>query len=206
MIITLLRKPLEGTVAENALQHGCGAINIDATRVGTEARTYKGAGKTDKVYSESGAGMLDGRGKEMVFSVEGRWPANFILTHLEGCELKGTKKVKGAISKPSVGNKAKTSISMNNSKDGIHRVGHADEDGNEDVADWACVDGCPVKTLDEQSGISKSTGGRIGNKQGAYAHQGPGGWSTDYTKGDPGFGDEGGASRFFMQFKKDPEE
>jgi hypothetical protein len=150
--------------------------------------------------------MLDGRGKEMVFSVEGRWPANFILNHLEGCELKGTKKVKGAISKPSVGNKAKTSISMNNSKDGIHRVGHADEDGNEEVADWECVEVCPVKTLDEQSGISKSTGGRIGNKQGAYAHQGPGGWSTDYTKGDPGFGDEGGASRFFMQFKKDPEE
>jgi hypothetical protein len=206
MIITLLRKPLEGTVAENALQHGCGAINIDATRVGTEARTYKGAGKTDKVYSESGAGMLDGRGKEMVFSVEGRWPANFILTHLEGCELKGTKKVKGAISKPSVGNKAKTSISMNNSKDGIHRVGHADEDGNEEVADWECVEGCPVKTLDEQSGISKSTGGRIGNKQGIYSHQGATGWSTGYTKGDPGFGDEGGASRFFMQFKKDPEE
>ncbi len=79
MIITLLRKPLEGTVAENTLKHGCGAINIDATRVGTEARTYKGSGKSEMVYSESRAGMSDGRGKEMEFKVEGRWPANFIL-------------------------------------------------------------------------------------------------------------------------------
>jgi hypothetical protein len=35
MIITILRKPLEGTVAENTLKHGCGALNIDATRVST---------------------------------------------------------------------------------------------------------------------------------------------------------------------------
>jgi hypothetical protein len=56
-----------------------GALNIDTTRVGTEARSYKGAGKTDKVYSESGAGMLDGRGRDMEFSAVGRWPANFIL-------------------------------------------------------------------------------------------------------------------------------
>ena len=203
MIVTILRKPLEGSVAENTLKYGCGSINIDATRVGTEARTYKGAGKTDKVYSESGAGMLDGRGKEMRFSVEGRWPANFILSHLEGCELKGTKKVKGAISKPSVGNEAKTSISMNNSKEGIHRVSHADEDGKETIADWACVEGCPVVELDRQSGVSKSTGGRIGNKGGAYSHLGETGFKDNAIKGDPGFGDEGGASRFFKQFKKD---
>jgi hypothetical protein len=160
MIITILRKPLEGSVADNALKHGCGAINIDATRVGTEARTYKGAGKTDKVYSESGAGMLDGRGKDMEFSVEGRWPANFILTHLEGCTSQGDA--------------------------------------------WVCVEGCPAKEIDSQSGVSKSTGGRIGNKGGAYSHLGETGFKDNAVKGDPGFGDEGG-SRFFKQFKKDSE-
>ena len=36
MIITILRKPLEGTVAENTLKHGCGALNIDDTRVAGE--------------------------------------------------------------------------------------------------------------------------------------------------------------------------
>lgn len=77
--IILARKPLAGTVVQNTLEHGCGGLNIGGCRVGDEPRTYKGAGKTDKVYSESGAGMLDGRGREMIFSVEGRWPANVLL-------------------------------------------------------------------------------------------------------------------------------
>lgn len=34
MLITLARKPLEGNVANNCLQHGTGALNIDATRIG----------------------------------------------------------------------------------------------------------------------------------------------------------------------------
>jgi hypothetical protein len=159
MIITILRKPLEGSVAENTLKHGCGSINIDSTRVGTEARTYKGMGnKVGNQENADGSSIYwmskppttkskrEGASGNMEFSVEGRWPANFILTHLEGCELRGTKKVKGAISKPSVGNEAKTSISMNNSKEGIHRVSHADEDGKETIADWACVEGCPFKS------------------------------------------------------------
>jgi site-specific DNA-methyltransferase (adenine-specific) len=51
--------------------------------------------------------------------------------------------------------------------------------------------------LDEQSGTSKSTGGRIGNKEGAYGGIGVTGFTTEHSKGDPGFGDIGGASRFF---------
>lgn len=53
------------------------------------------------------------------------------------------------------------------------------------------------KLLDEQSGVSKSSGGRIGNKNGAYSGIGITGFSTHFEKGDPGFGDIGGASRFF---------
>ena len=34
IIITVARKPLEGTVARNALKHGTGGINIDAVRTG----------------------------------------------------------------------------------------------------------------------------------------------------------------------------
>ena len=50
--------------------------------------------------------------------------------------------------------------------------------------------------LDQASGVSKSTGGRIGNKAGGIAV--PGG---RWEKGDPGFGDTGGASRFFYVAK-----
>ena len=50
--------------------------------------------------------------------------------------------------------------------------------------------------LDEQSGINKSTGGRIGNKGSMLNMCG-----NNYQKGDPGFGDIGGASRFFYVAK-----
>ena len=151
--------------------------------------------------------MLDGRGKEMEFSVEGRWPANFILTHLEGCELRGTKKVKGSVGKDSKGNEAKTGISMNNSTGGIHRVSHADKDGKEEVSDWACADGCPVKELDQQSGHLKSTTRKpTGNPIYPTSNTSVT-WNAnnvmDITQ--RGFNDDGGASRFFKQFKKDSE-
>ncbi len=206
MIITLLRKPLDGSVAENALQHGCGAINIDATRVGFVNGENPSASSRE-AYTPNHSAVADMNASGVIYSDPtrqlGRWPANFILNHLESCELKGTKKVKGAISKPSVGYKAKTSTSWFNSKDGIHRVGHADEDGNEEVADWACVEGCPVQELDQQSGHLKS------GKMGAKSYQM---WGVNGIYGGgkehPAtyYGDEGGASRFFMQFKKDPEE
>ncbi len=54
--------------------------------------------------------------------------------------------------------------------------------------------------LDEQSGISKSTGGRTVKRSGKYQEgkvSAPGIWSND----DPGFGDTGGASRFFYVAK-----
>jgi hypothetical protein len=202
MIITLLRKPLEGSVADNALKHGCGAINIDGTRVGTEARSYKGAGKTDKVYSESGAGMLDGRGKDMEFSVEGRWPANFILTHLDGCEIKGTKKVKSGTAYQDKRAGINHVYSANLGPNVKGKAGYADEEGKEEVADWACVEGCPVIELDQQSGHLKSTtrkptGNPIYPTSNTSVTWNP---NNVMDTSQRGFNDEGGASRFFKQF------
>jgi site-specific DNA-methyltransferase (adenine-specific) len=51
------------------------------------------------------------------------------------------------------------------------------------------------KLLDEQSGISKSSGGRIEKKIGWGEFGGNG--SKEIIDGQPGFGDVGGASRFF---------
>ena len=48
--------------------------------------------------------------------------------------------------------------------------------------------------LDEQSGISRSAGGRVGNAGGGAVENVP---TAAHHKGDPGFGDTGGASRFF---------
>ena len=76
MLITLARKPLEGTVARNAMKWGCGGINIDASRIGS-----------DKPQISNGQGfsrLLGGRGKgghiteEPNTTPSGRWPANVL--------------------------------------------------------------------------------------------------------------------------------
>ena len=53
------------------------------------------------------------------------------------------------------------------------------------------------KILDEQSGISKSTGGRSGNKEGVGQNGIYGQYSGEVRDENPGLGDIGGASRFF---------
>ena len=60
------------------------------------------------------------------------------------------------------------------------------------------LDEYTAQLVDEQSGISKSTGGRIGKKDKSNVDFG---LSGKYEKGDPGFGDVGGASRFFYVAK-----
>ena len=197
MIVTILRKNLEGTVVDNTLEHGCGGLNIDATRVGNQVMVSRSMGSLGVMHDDN----WESKPIEPTES-NGRWPANVILTHKDGCELKGNKKVKANIG----GGIAKTTIGGHSTySGGRERVitHYADKDGKEIVANWACVESCSVKTLDRQSGVSKSTGGRIGNAQGVYSNQGRTGWGTGHTKGDPGFGDDGGASRFFKQFKKE---
>ena len=53
------------------------------------------------------------------------------------------------------------------------------------------------KLLDEQSGTSKSTGGRSGNKNGVGSNGIYGQYNGEVRDENPGFGDVGGASRFF---------
>lgn len=69
--ITVARKPLAGTVAANVLQHGTGALNIDACRVGNEER-YNPPAVTN--WTDAGYQGRAAEGKE----VTGRWPANLI--------------------------------------------------------------------------------------------------------------------------------
>ena len=78
-IITLLRKPLDGNVAENTLKHGCGGINVDATRVGTENRINPSASE-NRIYGQFKGAEREGR------DCVGRWPANFVLSHSDGCD------------------------------------------------------------------------------------------------------------------------
>lgn len=73
--IVLARKPLsEGTVAANVLRWGTGAINIDATRVGTDGGTAKGSKPTGAGNGIYGSGL---HGACEIKQLDaGRWPAN----------------------------------------------------------------------------------------------------------------------------------
>lgn len=73
--IVLARKPIEGTIAENVLQHGVGGINIDATRIGTEQIESGRAGRKtigDDIFKSG----LQSKG---FGTVTGRWPSNAII-------------------------------------------------------------------------------------------------------------------------------
>jgi len=70
--ITVARKPLIGTVAENVLAHGTGALNIDATRVGTETRINAGMSSLGVMHDD------EWKPRDVSSTVTGRWPANLI--------------------------------------------------------------------------------------------------------------------------------
>lgn len=71
--IIVARKPLEGTVAQNVTTHGTGAINIDASRVGTETITQSWVDTWPKIV---GANRQQTGTKT---TTVGRWPANVII-------------------------------------------------------------------------------------------------------------------------------
>jgi len=70
----LARKPLCGTVADNVMTWGVGALNIDGTRVGYDGKPPTGSGS----WSTSIYGHDNGNGGNIT-PTTGRWPANVIL-------------------------------------------------------------------------------------------------------------------------------
>jgi len=205
--IIMFRKPLsEKSVADQILKTGTGAINIDACRVG--------GGEERKIdnYTSTGSqgciahpdyGSHAGEKYTSRTVTHGRWPANLILVHAEGCKVIGTKKVKAPV--------------INRFDDGMKPFGEGagheftstptgDANGQEDVAVFECVEGCPAKVLDEQSGFLKG-----GMSTTSCVERPEGKESTTYSGKDfmgkklsgPHHGDSGGASRFFAQFEQE---
>jgi site-specific DNA-methyltransferase (adenine-specific) len=74
--VIVARNPLVGTVAQNALEHGAGALNIDGARVGDEEITYIPGLTKNKNLNDDGWRKI-GQSAERRTSF-GRWPANII--------------------------------------------------------------------------------------------------------------------------------
>jgi len=79
----LARKPLRGTVAQNVLEYGTGALNIDATRIpGTEAQEYTVKRlKPGATLNKTGGNWRPDEGVEYHGETKaGRWPPNLLLS------------------------------------------------------------------------------------------------------------------------------
>lgn len=192
--VVLARKPPVGTVIQNVSEHGTGALNIDGCRVGCFGGPTKTAPEKRDSVNAYGDG-LNGGGCANIDA--GRWPPNTLLSHDEPCVLVGTREVK-------------TGTAVQESRDGeVHntvlgarktqRLPNASygKDGMESVELWACVPGCPVRTLDEQS----MAGGIHGAGKKGKARRGKGMFFPEgKAEGAFRLGDSGGASRFFPTF------
>jgi site-specific DNA-methyltransferase (adenine-specific) len=83
--ICVARKPLIGTVAENVLQHGTGAINIDGCRVAvdinadaSQLRTMQRGQRTHDMNGQEWGMSKNCGDVPQVVRADGRWPANLI--------------------------------------------------------------------------------------------------------------------------------
>jgi site-specific DNA-methyltransferase (adenine-specific) len=181
--IIMARKPLsEKTVIANVLKWGTGGINIGATRIGFDPVTINTFDNGAKPWGDAVGESFTSR------TSTGRFPSNVLLSHLEGCTEVGT------LTEP-VGGGAKGSSGF---VDGYDGDGWQGQDVTTPV--FECVDGCPVKDLDEQTegkitqghwAQTKVTGfGKFGNGSAEYLGVG----RKAEEKG-------GGASRFFYVAK-----
>ena len=198
--IHVLRKPCaESTVAANVLRWGTGALNIGATRI----KHVLVAGGSLDLNPHLRQGIKRGQslnptafalGDNATGSVDpaGRWPANLILQHLDGCVQDGVKKVGSGNVKVSG-----TRTLRENPVYGVPNTTRnaPDNYGTETVTAWVCVEGCPVASLpftvtNPGTLQSDASNGRHISIAPIRRH------GTGLSSGN-----SGGASRFFKQVK-----
>ena len=195
-LICVARKPFKGTLVQNLKAHGTGALDINAGRIPVTGKP-PGWLKTGTVGSNAAKGFMgtstfriDERTPEEVVHVAeahaagGRWPPNFLLSHLDTCQKIGTKAVKAISTDRPEGIVRKSGV---HTSAGWHQsvgrvqpaISYENGDGGETIDEWACVPGCAVAALDSTVGKLKSGKMKVGQKR-----------KASYGKGGP--------SRFFM--------
>lgn len=194
----LVRKPLGrgATVERCHAEHGTGILNVDACRVGEPAKAVYGGAKGDAggtVYGKSEKYLFEG-------NAAGRWPAHLSLEHAEGCRVVGSF-VEARDVFTNAGDKHRRGDESTNMAMGRQVVAGTEET----IRDaYECVLGCPVRQLDEQSGVVGSHGGDIADGKSGIGFKG-----QSRKKGRAvAKSRDGGASRFFYvakppRFEKD---
>ncbi len=193
------RKPFPGTVAENVLTHGTGAMNIDGARVGETLRDIEEGTGVKKSDNGSMAGFNTER--RVVGQVKGRYPTNVIVSHHPECKAtgdfvettRGGSGTGGSTRPDSVFESS--GFKPNNDVDKTPAT-------SEQVEIYECHDQCPRKLLDKQSGTTAGSGSvkvASGGQNRSASWEAGGGMlaAGSINTGVRDFGDTGGASRFF---------
>lgn len=200
--IAVARKPLAGTVAQNVLAYGTGALNIDGCRVSAVTGDY--------AHQPNDLGKRD---DETNWRIEarkvpphdaGRWPSNVLFTHSANCEPAGTAVIPGNIRLNPTVVAARENIAKGAEKERRRgQRGHGNADGTETIEVWDCAPGCPVAELDRQSGVL--TSGANPTRRGSDKFRDAYGEFAGQRECEAARGaDSGGASRFFPVFKYEP--
>lgn len=163
--VILARKPLDGTLAANALKHRTGGLNVDGCRVAAPGEEIKTEGHSADAASRLGiygkfAGKFNGR--QSTGQMLGRWPPNLLLCHAPGCQRAGADKIRGHKGYPNgPGGKSTPMHGWGKERSEDVRPNawvspSTDADGMETVERWACVEGCPVAAIEAQAGAGQA--------------------------------------------------
>ena len=88
--ILIVRKPLDGTTVQNVKQWGCGAFNIDGSRIGNSKRIPGSLSSTPNNVYGAGRGGYNQKMTDSGFNPNiGRYPSDLLLTHAYDCEPNG---------------------------------------------------------------------------------------------------------------------
>jgi site-specific DNA-methyltransferase (adenine-specific) len=176
-----------------ARKPGSNVLQIDASRVEGRPRTTHADGNFRTTTAD---GWRHAPGPQPPVAA-GRWPANVVLVHSEGCQPVGVRKVPTgtAVRHRGVRESNLYGQGMGQLAPGSPDLGYADPDGTETVEAWECDPDCPVFLLDQQSGERPSGSRAAGVRKGMGYHG---------ANGDGGpaiVGNAGGASRFYFTAK-----
>lgn len=173
--------------AANIIKWRCGALNIEACMIrysskdDLEESLAKNPGKKDAFTS----GVYGKDRPQQSVNTQGRWPANFLLSHTIFCKKTGEREVEG--------------YAINRFTDGAKPFGggaghpyESEKQGKQMEEIWECVPECPVRMLDAQSGetVTRPHGGK-----GERLDTQKAGWG--FRRMPSTLSDRGGASRFF---------
>jgi DNA modification methylase len=190
--ICVFQKPWEeDNQLDNILKYGTGLYDIDGSRIGTNEELKAGGSLVTNSGDErigKALGMFQkGTPNTYVKNDNGRWPAGLILQHTPDCKVIGYRDDSYQINR--FDNGAKPWGDAVGEEFIEHKV-----EGKTPV--YECVEGCPVRSLDEQTGELKSGAMK---KHYEYKNNGvsmgaPAGETRSIHDAN-----SGGASRFFYQ-------